>query len=41
MLNSSKSDIEAIDKVLDKYPNLTLDQASGIIDNFKKEINKS
>ena len=41
MLNSSKSDIEAIDKVLDKYPNLTLDQASGIVDNFKKEINKS
>lgn len=41
MLNESKSDIEAIDKVLDKYPNLTLDQASGIVDNFKKEINKS
>lgn len=41
ILNSSKSDIEAIDKVLDKYPNLTLDQASGIVDNFKKEINKS
>lgn len=41
MLNESKSDIEAIGKVVDKYPQLTMDQVSGIVDNFKKEINKS
>lgn len=40
MLNESKSDIEAICKVMDKYPQLTMDQVSGIVDNFKKEINK-
>lgn len=40
MLNESKSDIEAIGKVMDKYPQLTMDQVSGIVDNFKKEINK-
>ena len=40
MLNESKSDIEAISKVMDKYPQLTMDQVSGIVDNFKKEINK-
>ena len=40
MLNESKSDIEAIGKVMDKYPHLTMDQVSGIVDNFKKEINK-
>ena len=39
MLNESKSDIEAIGKVMDKYPQLTMDQVSGIVDNFKKEIN--
>lgn len=39
-LNESKSDIEAIGKVMDKYPQLTMDQVSGIVDNFKKEINK-
>lgn len=40
MLNESKSDIEAIGKVMDKYSQLTMDQVSGIVDNFKKEINK-
>ena len=40
MLNESKSDIEAIGKVMDKYTQLTMDQLSGIVDNFKKEINK-
>lgn len=40
MLNESKSDIEVIGKVMDKYPQLTMDQVSGIVDNFKKEINK-
>ena len=39
-LNESRSDIEAIGKVMDKYPDLTMDQVSGIVDNFKKEINK-
>lgn len=37
MLNESKSDIEAIGKVMDKYPQLTMDQVSGIVDNFKKK----
>lgn len=40
MLNESKSDMDAISKVMDKYPQLTMDQVSGIVDNFKKEINK-
>lgn len=41
LLNESVSDIDAISKVMDKYPSFTMDQAEGIVNNFKKEINKS
>ena len=40
LLNSAKSDIDAINKVMQKYPELSLSEVSGIVDNFKKEINK-
>lgn len=40
ILNNSQTDIEAIGNIIEKYPNLTMDQASGLVENFKKEINK-
>ena len=40
LLNSCRSDVEAITKVMDKYPNLSVSQVNGIVDNFKNEINK-
>lgn len=40
LLNESVSDIDAIGKVMDKYPSLTMEQAEGVVNNFKKEINK-
>lgn len=40
LLNTSRSDIEATNRVLSKYPQLKLQEAAGIVDNFKKEINK-
>lgn len=41
LLNNSKSDIEAVGNIMDKYPYVTMDQASGLVENFKKEINKN
>lgn len=40
LIKSAKSDIDAVNKVMQKYPELTLSEVSGIVDNFKKEINK-
>lgn len=40
LLNSCRSEMEAIGKVMDKYTNLSMSQVHGIVDNFKKEINK-
>lgn len=40
MLNESQSDMEAVMKVMEKYPDLSMDQISGIVSNFKKEIGK-
>lgn len=40
LLRSAKSDIDAVNKVMQKYPELTLSEVSGIVNNFKKEINK-
>lgn len=40
LINSSRSDIEAIRKVMDKYPELKMAEAAGVVDNFKKELNK-
>lgn len=39
LIRSCRSDVEALKKVLDKYPELSMVEASGIVDNFKKEIN--
>ena len=39
-LRSAKSDIDAVNKVMQKYPELTLSEVSGIVNNFKKEINQ-
>lgn len=41
VLNNSQTDIEAIGNIIEKYPNLTIDQASGLVENFRKEINKN
>ena len=40
LLHNSKSKFDAIDSILVKYPELTFDQAAGLVDNFQKEINK-
>lgn len=40
LLRSARSDVDAINKVMQKYPELSLSEVSGIVDNFKKEINK-
>lgn len=40
LLNSAKSDIDAVNKVMQKYPELSLSEVSGIVNNFQKEINK-
>lgn len=39
LIKSCRSDMEAISKVMDKYPDLNMSEAAGIVDNFKKEIN--
>lgn len=40
LLRSAKSDIDAVNKVMSKYPELSLSEVNGIVDNFKNEINK-
>lgn len=40
LLNGSRSDMEAIGKLLEKYPELKMTEVAGIVDNFKKELNK-
>ena len=40
LLNSCRSDVEAINKILQKYPELKMSEASGIVNNFKNELNK-
>lgn len=40
LLNNCNSDIDAINKVSIKYPELSMSQIKGIVENFKKEINK-
>lgn len=40
LLNSCRSDVEAINKVLQANPTLKTAEAAGIVDNFKKELNK-
>lgn len=39
LIRSCRSDMEAVGKVMDKYPKLSITEAAGIVDNFKKEIN--
>lgn len=41
ILHSSKSDIEAISKLCNKYPDISMPKISGVVDNFKKEIGKN
>lgn len=40
LLKSAKSDVDAVNKVMNRYPELSLSEVSGIVNNFKKEINK-
>ncbi len=40
LLNKSRSESEAISKLLDKYPDLSMSAISGIVSIFQKEINK-
>lgn len=39
ILRNSRNDIEAVNKILAKYPELSPSKVNGIIDNFKKYIN--
>lgn len=40
LLNNCSSDIDAINKVSVKYPDLSMLQIKAVVENFKKEINK-
>ena len=40
LLNKSRSESEAISKLLDKYQDLSMSAISGVVSNFQKEINK-
>ena len=40
LLNSSRTEMEAVSKVLSKYPEIVMTKAAGIVQNFKKEIGK-
>lgn len=40
ILNQSRSESEAISKLLYKYPDLSMSAISGVVNNFQKEINK-
>lgn len=39
LLNESRTENEAINKVAQKYPDLRMSEIAGIVDNFKKQIN--
>lgn len=39
LIRESKSDIAAISKITTEFPELDLEQARCLVDNFKKEIN--
>lgn len=41
ILNSSRSDIEAISILSKKYPDFRQAELAGIVNNFKKELNKN
>ena len=40
LLNSCRSDIEAVNKVSERYPELPYSKVQGVVDNYKKEIGK-
>lgn len=40
LIRESETDIAAISKVMTEFPQLDLEQARCLVDNFKKEINK-
>lgn len=40
LLNSCRSDIEAIAKIMKLYPELKQYEVAGVVDNFRKELNK-
>lgn len=39
LLNESRTESEAINRVAQKYPDLRMSEIAGIVDNFKKQIN--
>ena len=39
LLNESRTESEAINKIAQKYPDLRMSEIAGIVDNFKKQIN--
>ena len=39
LLNESRTESEAINKLAQKYPDLRMSEIAGIVDNFKKQIN--
>lgn len=40
LLNSCRSDIEAIAKIMKLYPELKQYEVAGVVGNFRKELNK-
>lgn len=39
LIRTCRSDMEAVIKIVNKYPKVTLSEAQGVVDNFKKELN--
>lgn len=40
-LNESRSEVEAINKLMSIYPELKMSEIAGVVNNFKNEINKN
>lgn len=41
ILNESRSEVEAINKLMSIYPELKMSEIAGVVNNFKNEINKN
>lgn len=41
LLNSCRNGIDALNKVSEKYPDISISQVNGIVQNFKKHINQN
>lgn len=39
LLRECRSDMEAVSKVMERYPEINMSEAMGVVENFKKKIN--